>query len=396
MTRAVNCRELKRLYETMGPQAACQHLRDSLADRHLRPEDFSLRDLAEATIPDGREFVRLLDPRSKSGGIDLMEAADSVDTAAFSNITGQIVYSKIMEGFSSEAFVASQMVETVPTRFSGEKIPGIGQLGDSAESIDEGKPYPQVGLTEDYIETPATTKRGLIVPVTKEAVFFDRTHLVLRRAAEVGEFLGLNKEKRLLDCLVDGNSTDHRYNWKGQTYATYLNSGASGPWVNEQGTTPLVDWTSVDAAEQLLSAILDPNTQEPILVMADTILVCPELLHAARRIVTATEILQVDSRAQASTVRTVAPNPMAGSYRVVASRLLRARLAADSQATSTWYLGNFRKAFAYMENWPITVTQAPQNSEAEFTQDIVIRFKASERGAAATLEPRFVIKSTAA
>ena len=44
-----------------------------------------------------------------------------------------------------------------------------------------------------------------------------------------------------------------------------------------------------------------------------------------------------------------------------------------------------------MENWPITVTQAAQNSEAEFTQDIVVRFKASERGAAAVLNPRFVV-----
>ena len=33
-----------------------------------------------------------------------------------------------------------------------------------------------------------------------------------------------------------------------------------------------------------------------------------------------------------------------------------------------------------MENWPITVVQAPVNSEAEFIQDIVVRFKASERG----------------
>ncbi len=395
MTRAVNYRELRRLYETMGAQGACQHLGEALANRHLRPEDFSLRDLAEATIPDGREFVRLLDPMSKAGGIDLMEAADSVDTSAFSNITGQIVYSKIMEGFTSEAFVASTMVETIPTRFSGEKIPGIGQIGDQAEAVDEGAPFPHVGLTEDYIETPVTTKRGLIVPVTKEAVFFDRTHLVLRRAGEVGEFLGLNKEKRILDCIIDGNSTDHQYNWKGTTYATYQSSGDDGPWINEQGSVPLVDWTSVNAAEQLLAAIVDPNTQEPVLVTADTILVCPELLHTARRIISATEILQVDNQANPSTVRTVAANPMAGEYRVVSSRLLRARLSAASQATSNWYLGNFRKAFAYMENWPITVTQAPQNSEAEFTQDIVIRFKASERGAAATLEPRFAIKNTA-
>jgi hypothetical protein len=47
-----------------------------------------------------------------------------------------------------------------------------------------------------------------------------------------------------------------------------------------------------------------------------------------------------------------------------------------------------------MENWPITVTQSPANSEADFAQDIVLRFKASERGAAAVINPRYVIKNT--
>ena len=47
-------------------------------------------------------------------------------------------------------------------------------------------PYPHLGFGEDYIETPSTTKRGFIVPVTKEAIFFDRTHLILSRAAEAG------------------------------------------------------------------------------------------------------------------------------------------------------------------------------------------------------------------
>jgi hypothetical protein len=47
-----------------------------------------------------------------------------------------------------------------------------------------------------------------------------------------------------------------------------------------------------------------------------------------------------------------------------------------------------------MENWPITVTQAPIGSEAEFNNDIVLRFKASERGAAAVINPRYIVKST--
>ena len=84
-------------------------------------------------------------------------------------------------------------------------------------------PYPHLGFGEDYIETPSTTKRGFIVPVTKEAIFFDRTHLVLSRAAEVGEVLGLNKEKRLIDLVI---GVTNNYKWKGTTYNTYQTSDA--------------------------------------------------------------------------------------------------------------------------------------------------------------------------
>ena len=40
----------------------------------------------------------------------------------------------------------------------------------------------------------------------------------------------------------------------------------------------------------------------------------------------------------------------------------------------------------------VTVAQSPANSEADFNQDIVIRFKASERGAAAVIDPRYVVR----
>jgi hypothetical protein len=65
-------------------------------------------------------------------------------------------------------------------------------------------------------------------------------------------------------------------------------------------------------------------------------------------------------------------------------------------AKKYWFIGDFRKALAYMENWPITVTQSPPGSEAEFNQDIVVRFKASERGAAVVINPRYLVRSTGA
>ena len=387
--RAIKYRELRRMYEANGPEQTVRHLGEALQEGDLKPEDFSLRELAEATV--GGERVRQMDPRS--GSAQLTEAGDGVDVTAFSNITGQIVQSKILEAYSQEAFVVSKLVDAVPTRLDGEKIPGVGRISDDVAEVQPGMPYPNLGFAEDYIETPQTTKRGFIVPVTKEAVFFDRTHLVLQRAAEVGEVLGLNKEKRLLDLVI---GVTNNYKWKGTDYNTYSAAGTGvapdGDWINE-ATDELIDWTDVDAAEQLFADILDPNTSEPVLIGATTVLVMPAYRHAAHRVFNAAEITYTAASAETATT---AANPL-GNYTVAESRLAYRRIVASGEtaadAKKWWFIGDFRKAFAYMENWPITVTQSPPNSEAEFNQDILIRFKASERGAAAVINPRYVVKS---
>jgi hypothetical protein len=380
--RALNYRQLKRFYD-LDPRRTCEDLLEGIQAGHLKLEELSLRGLFESLVEDGRELIGLLDPR-QSGGTSLVEAAGAVDTSAFSNITGQIVYSKALEAFRDPAFLWPQLVETVPTVLSGEKIPGLGRMGDQAELIAEGQPYPLAGLSEEYVETPETEKRGFIVPVTKEAIFFDRTGLVLRRAAEVARWLGVNKEKRVLDVVL---GVDNPYKRNGTTGDTYL---SSGDYVNIKASNALVDWTDIEAAELLLDAMTDPNTGEPISVMPNTLIVPSALKHTARRIVRAVSVQHVDNQAAASTIRTSAANPL-DDYRILTSPYVKQATGSNS----TWFVGEPRRAFAYMENWPITVTQAPDNSEADFTCDIVARFKVSERGAAAVLEPRRMVKCTA-
>ncbi len=383
----IQYRELKRRYDLDGPRKTVGHLAEALRERHLRPEDFSLRDLAEAAVPDGREWLRTLDPRA-SAGVSVLEAGDGVDVTAFLNVSGQVIYSKIMDAYTQEAFVVSKLVETIPTRLDGEKIPGVTGIADRITAVAPGMPFPSLGFGEDYIETPSTTKHGFIVPVTKEAIFFDRTHLVLSRAAEVGEILGLNKEKRLLDLVL---GVTNNYRWRGAAHDTYQ---ASTPWINVKTGNELIDWTDVDAAEQLFADILDPNTGEPVLVGANTVLVMPAYRHTAQRVFNAAEVRYTGSGAP---TMTVAANPLS-NYQVADSRLAYRRIVASgvsaADAKKWWFIGDFHKAFAYMENWPITVTQSPQNSEADFNSDILVRFKASERGAAAVINPRYVVKCT--
>jgi len=390
--RAIKYRELKRVYESLGPEKACKHLRENLEAGHLKPEDFSLRELAEAVL--GYEALQAMDPRRAGGSLILSEAGDAVDVTTFANITGQIVYSKILQAYEDEAFVFSAAVETVPTSLDGEKIPGVGRIGDKAEIVAPGMPFPHFGVSEDYIETPSTDKRGLIVAVTKEAVFFDRTHLVLQRCSEVGEFLGVQKEKRLIDLAIGSSAESaNTFKWKGTTYDTYSTDGESGlaggtAWggTNAKSSNDLVDYSDIDNALQLFGDLTDPDTGEPIVIHPKDIFVTLARSINASRIVTASEVRYTQS---SSAIQTIAGNPVAGRFKVNESALLKARLVNDSQtaaqANAHWLIGDFKKAFAYMQNWPITVTQAPPNSPDEFDRDIVAKFKASERGAAAVL-----------
>ena len=183
----------------------------------------------------------------------------------------------------------------------------------------------------------------------------------------------------------------NNYKWQGTSYNTYQ---AAAPWINVKTGNELVDWTSVDVAEQLFAEMLDPNTGEPVLLSANTVLVMPAYRHAAHRVFHA---LEVSVNPATTSTTTLSANPLAG-YQVIDSRLAYRRVIAAGTAADAakkwWFLGDFKKAFAYMENWPITVTQSASGSEADFNQDIVVRFKASERGAAAVLNPRFVVKCT--
>ena len=74
----LNYHELKRRYDLDGADRTVLHLSESLREGHLRPEDFSIRDLAEALVPEGRQWVRMLDPRS-GPAVSITEAGDGVE-----------------------------------------------------------------------------------------------------------------------------------------------------------------------------------------------------------------------------------------------------------------------------------------------------------------------------
>lgn len=359
---------------------------EGLLNGDIDPSSYSLAEAFDLFVQDGFSLRQEFNPNKRVNPFrsDLLENANVISTTAFTNITGQIVYSMILQSFASEQYIGDQLCETVPTQFDGEKIPGVSLIGNKAAVVPEGAPYPTAGISEYWVDTPNTIKRGLILGVTQEAIFFDRTSLVQKNASEVGQTIMISKENRILDGAL-GITTLYRRNGAAAV-ATYGDT----PFDNLAASNSLVDYTDIENCDLLFEDMTDPITGEPISVVPDSIIYPGALSKTVNRILNATEVRQGTYN---GTPVTVSGSPLTNASTL--NRITSPRVKARTGSTSTWFYGAPKKAFKYMENWPLTVTQAGANSEAEFTHDVVARYKVSERGAFAVVEPRYMVKATA-
>lgn len=320
----------------------------------------------------------------------MREAAGAVSLQQFSNITGQIVFSRVLDAYESEDFVFTNLIPKIPTPFQdGERLPGFTGLATSTQEVGEGKPAHIVGIGEDFIQTPACTKRKLILPLTREAIFGDRTGQLLSRVAPaVGEALGIEQEENAIDAVIDENQTRHRYNWKnGGAVATFQ---TSTPWINDSASTPLVDENSVNTLETLLGNMVDPFTGKPIKVVAKHIVAYHGLNKTVDRIVSATN-LRVGTYPTSGTASVVMEAPRSVNLTPVQSRYLAARLATDTH----WFIGDIAKAVNYMMNWDLELREADANHPLNFSNDIVQQYSASRKGEYVVVQPRALVRGKA-
>lgn len=375
------------------PERAAAELKEAFSSKQLKAAEFNFSRLFEECFGFG-EFRACREQRRTTSQV--FEAAGSVSTASFQNISGQIVYSALLEGYEAEEFVFQKVIPEEPITngtLDGEKIAGITDIGDETAIRNEGDPYTLMGVGEDWIFAPAVKDRGGIVAVTWEAVFADRTGRLLEQCSKVGYSRGLAREKQAIDCLVDENTTAHRYNWRGTVIATYGDNSGSHTWDNLAASNALVDWTDVDAAEQVLNGIVDPYTGEPVMVDATHLITTKQLEQTAFRILNATEI-RVATPGYATSnnpTQTNLQNPYRSKYTHLTSKLLAARLATDT----TWFLGNPAKAMRYRVAEKMQVVQAPPNNSDEFHRRIVQQYRVNERGAYYWVNPRYMVANTA-
>jgi len=372
-------REIRRMRECAEKENKLARFAEQMgtlfADPTVSLTDFSVRHMFEALVEDGAQVVNL-HFNNQNGGFRMMEA-DSVNTSLFANIMGQWLYNAVLRAYMMPELIGDRLVRKIQSVERTERIPGVKAIGDQVEIIDEGKPYPRAVTSERWIETPPTIKRGLMVDITKETVFFDKTGLIMNECAGIGKYIAINRERRILDVVL-GIATVYRRNGSA-AIATYGSD-------NTKTSNALVDWTSVDASEQKFAAMVDPDTGEPIVVTPKQVIVPPALKNTGKRVKNAT----MTGVTTSSRETRVDGNSVENDFELLCNQYVKERTSSDT----SWFHGDFQEGFVYMENWPLTV-ESESNGAMMFDRDIVQRYKASERGAAGVTERLVGCKNTA-
>jgi hypothetical protein len=392
----LNYRRLLELHEQKGAEAANHDLRALFEAKEIRPTDIDLGRLFVECFG-WHNFVACRNREQLANDVfarALTEAEGAVSTAAFTNISGQFVYQTVMDAYTAEESVFRDLIPEAPaSTLDGEKIPGVTEIGDEIAVRKEGDPYALAGPGEDWIFTPPIVDRGVIIPLTWEALFNDKTGQVSTRCGDVGKWGGISREKAAIDCCIDENRTDHRYNWKGfGRIASYGDNSGFHTWDNLAATNTITDHKNIDTAEQVFNALIDPTTGEPILFDPIHLTCAKQNEQTARRILSSSEI-RVTSPGYATAgnpTQTVVKNPYQNKYELKTSRLLGSRMNTKTD----WYISDWTRYAKCMVAEKANVVQAPANNKDEFERRIVNQWRFNERYNYVVVQPRASVKNT--
>jgi hypothetical protein len=371
---------------------AFQDLNQGLAEGHIKPDEFSLRDLAtHLTLvngqPLGYEGMRLLEHRSDQ--VRLLESSGAVSTSAFRLVTHRIVDAAVIEGSRLPDTVVTPAIPVVSGRKRINEMPSPTlplAEGKRISDIQETEEYPVVSIYGQRVRTLPARKKGFQIPITREAVLEDDTGALLDAARQCGSIIAREIEHLILDfitgaipnCVNERRSGDQ----SDQISNLFLDSGR---WANS-AVNPLVDWNDIDDSEAQLTLNTMPDTDGNAVLLRRVMLVTEQRMSNAWRVMNS-----IETRSGSGNI-TVAGNPLQQkNITLLAAPHLRARHAAAGlnadQSLGRWYYGDLAQAFRYYQLWPTETREDPQPADG-VTRDIWMRFQVSEMGVPVCIQPR--------
>lgn len=350
------------------------------------PRDFSIRALWEGLVGEVEDTLAYA---RDSAGLQAFsrDIEEAVSSGAFPSATGQLIATEVISAYEqTEGFIGDMLVRPMDSNVRGERIVGFTAAMAPKEVI-EGEPYKESSLAEKFVGS-RETKRGEIMSVTEEAVFFDQTGQLLDRARMIGEAARQDRERRIVQGVIDHDSGEAVYQPDGSAEQLYASANNN----IDTGTGALQDFTDIQSVMDFHANNVtddrqtdDGPGQQPLVWMPRILLTSMELSQTAWRIVNAT--LTTNSNIESSTppaVRQLTP---------LSSPFINTATTGDQwDDNSDWLLGDFQKQFRYKEIWPLQTFRAPAQNPEQFNRDVVARFKVREYGDIIATDERWVVK----
>ena len=388
----------------------------------FRPEEFSLRELAEAFVgpdwyaeltPDAvRHAVR--DQQSRGlmedygAGYGAIPASSFANINAFTAVVAGLLEIKVMEGWKNPAYIADKLMPPDLTRmFDGRKVIGVTRAGDVAEPRYPLMPTKRINIAERWIVQPRTVENALSSEVSQEAVYLDLTGQVLQEASDLGSWLGWRKEIRCIDAFIGVTNSPNLppnwgYNYKGTLYNPYISAGYFN---NDISGNELLHWTNWQTVLVTFRDMLDPETGLRVLIQPDAVLVNMEKLVTARSIMgdlASGEVEYRDAPGSTSSPQQIRhfPAPYKGAVEILQSPLVYQRCTdatglnlSATTAGKYWWAWEKGKFMMYAQNWPLRIQQASPQQLDMIDRGVVLFIKADERGVPMVYEPRRAVRS---
>ncbi len=366
----------------------------------VRPDQFSVKGLWEGMVGPVEEtlgygmgqFGYVEHPMSK---LWEAEGLGGLASSAFPSAVGMLIATRVIEGYEAPGFVGDELVTTMPSRLQGERVVGFTTL-QGPKVVEEGGEYEDSTFGEKYVTT-VETKRGRLIKINEETVWFDQTGQILQRAQNIGRKGREDRERRIIRGVADVASTERVYRPSGTAEQLYVGGNNN----LRTGNNPLADWTDIQETLAWHAANVtddreadDEGSAQPIVWMPTHLLTARELTGVSARIFAATLATSGGVEAPSAAILNALG---AGSIKPVSSPFLDAAQGADQyDDASDWFLGDFPRQFVYKEIWPLQVFRAPAQSPDQFYRDVIAAFKVREYGDVNATDERLVVKVNAA
>ena len=353
---------LRDLLESQGEDMAIEIVHDLIESKKIRPEDFSLREMWEAC--------------QAAAGYST-DVQESLVSSAFPKLTGELINSRLIGAYNAQPVIGESLVTTVPSNQQIETIAGLTAT-ETLEEVGEGMAVNDSTMAEKYV-TGQNKKYERMISITEETIMFDKTGQILQRAMTIGANARRYKERLIMRGVQDVSSDV----WRPSGVPTAMYSAGNYNLITSNSFGESGMEAVIKQAQMMKSDALGTNADDDYIFIDTNNL---QVLVPADLIV---EAWQLANTAKTPESAENADNYFKGRFSPFSSPHVTA------QSTTTWYTGEFPKAFWWLEVWPIQTLSAKPGNSQEFLRDIKAMHKVRMFGSIVCVEPKYVFKCTA-